>query len=643
MINQCINPKLRLLAIGLACILFGSLIMSFLGAFEALGAENEIETPFDNSAKSKTALTSHAPIYINSNSQFTAANGVVSGSGTASNPYIIEGWDINAKTKNGIDIRNTTAYFTIRNCCIHDGKSNYKYGIYFYNVKNGRIENVTSYNNYHGIYLHKSSCNQIVNSASYNNYDYGIWLHGSRECIDSYETTVVNTPVYRNYVGIYIYYSHRNKITGCQIYNNSDTGIWLSQTYKNGSNVITENLIQNNGYGAKLTSCADYNFIYHNDFIDNARQAYDEESYGGSWDNGYPSGGNYWSDYTGTDSYSGPNQDQPGSDGIGDTPYEIPTYYFDTYAEDRYPLMRSFNIPKNQPPNASFIYSPDTPTTDTVIQFTDTSTDSDGYIVSWYWDFGDRNSSTLQNPTHRYTVYGNYTVTLTVEDNGSAKSSFSRTIFVLPTNWPPVASFDYSPRYPTTNDIIQFNDTSTDSDGYIVAWYWDFGDGNNSTAQNPKHRYTKDGIYKVILRVEDNGSAAGWCSSFIRVAPNQPPTIDITYPVDKQVVKEVVVIKGTASDADSIVTNVYVRIDNASWDDIAVSPAQSLSWEKAWNTTKVLNGLHTIYARAYDGVDYSEIKSAKVYVYNPAPAPIVTITYPEEGQKVNSTVTITGT
>jgi hypothetical protein len=53
-----------------------------------------------------------------------------------------------------------------------------------------------------------------------------------------------------------------------------------------------------------------------------------------TWDNGYPSGGNYWSDYTGSDAKSGPNQDQSGSDGIGDTPRVI-----DFYNKDNYPLM----------------------------------------------------------------------------------------------------------------------------------------------------------------------------------------------------------------------------------------------------------------------------------------------------------------
>jgi hypothetical protein len=84
-------------------------------------------------------------------------------------------------------------------------------------------------------------------------------------------------------------------------------------------------------------SSSSNNWIYHNNLIGNPNQAYDNSNNGNQWENGYPSGGNYWSDYTGNDSYKGPNQDIPGSDGIGDTPYII-----DADSQDNYPLMEPF-------------------------------------------------------------------------------------------------------------------------------------------------------------------------------------------------------------------------------------------------------------------------------------------------------------
>jgi len=82
--------------------------------------------------------------------------------------------------------------------------------------------------------------------------------------------------------------------------------------------------------------------FYHNNFVNN--NEYDDYC-SNTWDNGYPDGGNYWDGYTGVDEYSGPDQDQPGSDGIGDTPYDIPG----GYVQDRYPLMLPVETPPNEP------------------------------------------------------------------------------------------------------------------------------------------------------------------------------------------------------------------------------------------------------------------------------------------------------
>jgi hypothetical protein len=68
-----------------------------------------------------SVLTPHDPIYIIGNDNFTSANGVVGGSGMADDPYIIENWDISPGSSSGIEIGNTTAYFVIRNCYVHDG------------------------------------------------------------------------------------------------------------------------------------------------------------------------------------------------------------------------------------------------------------------------------------------------------------------------------------------------------------------------------------------------------------------------------------------------------------------------------------------------------------------------------------------
>jgi parallel beta-helix repeat protein len=118
--------------------------------------------------------------------------------------------------------------------------------------------------------------------------------------------------------------SDRNNISE-NIISNNVMGIyfWIMGNWNN----ITLNTISNNSIGIFIMGLIfvnpENNSIFHNNFIDNTNQSFDSSVNVNKWDNGYPSGGNYWSDYTGSDNRNGPNQDMPGYDGIGDTPYEI--------------------------------------------------------------------------------------------------------------------------------------------------------------------------------------------------------------------------------------------------------------------------------------------------------------------------------
>jgi hypothetical protein len=95
---------------------------------------------------------------------------------------------------------------------------------------------------------------------------------------------------------------------------------------------LSSSNITTNYYGVVLDSTSDNNIFYHNNFVNNVVQAYSTSV--NVWNNGYPSSGNYWSDYSGTDGFNGPDQNVPGPDGIGDTPYSIVTN-----DQDYYPLM----------------------------------------------------------------------------------------------------------------------------------------------------------------------------------------------------------------------------------------------------------------------------------------------------------------
>lgn len=114
------------------------------------------------------------------------------------------------------------------------------------------------------------------------------------------------------------------------IVNNSD-GIALGQ-YSSYHTIFHNNISQND-YGFYI-EYSTQNTIWGNNFIDNDQQVYISAGSVNTWDNSYPTGGNYWSDYSGDDYFSGPDQDKAGSDGIGDTPFVV-----DQSNQDDYPLI----------------------------------------------------------------------------------------------------------------------------------------------------------------------------------------------------------------------------------------------------------------------------------------------------------------
>jgi parallel beta-helix repeat protein len=178
-------------------------------------------------------------------------------------------------------------------------------GIYTLESNENTFSRNTITNNRNGILLSFSNFEIISKNILLNNY-FGILLSGSSE------NSIFGNTVLSGYVGIFLEYTHLNESTG---------------------NTIISNTIANNQYGIGIEECSG-NTIYHNNFINNTMQAGVSLPHVNTWDNGYPCGGNYWSDYTGTDFYSGSYQNITGSDGIGDTPYVI-----DADNQDRYPLM----------------------------------------------------------------------------------------------------------------------------------------------------------------------------------------------------------------------------------------------------------------------------------------------------------------
>jgi len=172
----------------------------------------------------------------------------------------------------------------------------------------------------------------------------------------------------------------------------------------------------------------------------------------------------------------------------------------------------------NNPPSPGFKSAQTSYAPTLKIQFTDTSSDDEGPLVAWHWDFGDNQTSDVQNPEHIYAGPGKYLVMLTVTDSGGLQASGSKEITVLPPgNNPPISNFTYSQQ--NRKLVIDFTDTSIDSDGVISSWNWNFGDNSFDTIQNPTHSYLSAGTYQVSLSVTDNGGKTNTITKNVIVAP----------------------------------------------------------------------------------------------------------------------------
>ena len=165
-------------------------------------------------------------------------------------------------------------------------------------------------------YNNTATGNVILNCNS------GIFLEGSKNIITG------NNVSYCEYGGVHIALSNFTVVSGNLLTHNG-MGIWIN---KGDHNTIFGNTLISNDHGFDVRYCNN-NTFYQNNVINNTIQAYLVDTIN-EWDNGYPSGGNYWSDYTGVDFFSGSYQNETGSDGIGDTPYVI-----DENNQDNYPLV----------------------------------------------------------------------------------------------------------------------------------------------------------------------------------------------------------------------------------------------------------------------------------------------------------------
>jgi len=221
-------------------------------------------------------LTPHMPIRITGDEAFSEENGVVGGSGTKEDPYLISGFIINANEENyGILIEGTTKAFRIENCHIIGAK---RYGVWLVSVEEAAVASCQVEDTLYGLMLKQANRTSI---------EQNIFLRNSEHAI------LVDT-------------SNSNTIAG-NLFAKGGVGLLLigDQT----GTLVYDNIFDHCGLGISILSLTGGNRIYRNDFIKCTASSLSFNI----WDNGERVG-NYWSDYVGRD------KDE---DGVGDAPYPI--------------------------------------------------------------------------------------------------------------------------------------------------------------------------------------------------------------------------------------------------------------------------------------------------------------------------------
>lgn len=217
-------------------------------------------------------------------------------------------------------------YITVENLNL----GNSFHGLLLAYSSNSTIKNNNVTGSYSGIGVYYGSYFNQITANNLKTNDVGVFGYGwdSRPFYNSF----IGNTVTENGMGLYLWRTYYNLIQENDITSNQQ-GIRFWATYNSS---VYENKIQDNNVGIAFDESVRYNELYHNNVVNNTvavSGASGTNTESNSWDDGFPSGGNFWSDYSGIDA---------NGDGIGDTPYVI-----DVNNQDNYPLMEPFDAPEH--------------------------------------------------------------------------------------------------------------------------------------------------------------------------------------------------------------------------------------------------------------------------------------------------------
>ena len=483
--------------------------------------------------------------------------------------YKLEGTGAPGSTGIFLSLRQ---HVTIKNTLI----KSFDYGIYLSISLNNNITGNNVANNNYGIYLNLSPINNTISGNNITNNNYGIWFHTSSGNIISENNVTANNNegimldsssdnnvisgnnVTNNFRGIYLILSDYNNISENNVTNNtqgivlgyltdgsnnniisgnivanSDLGIWLDDSsnnnisgnnvtnnnfgivfYDSSNNIISGNNLTNNGVSGIGLSGSSNNYIYHNNFVDNYQQVSPSDTVN-VWDDGYPSGGNYWSDHIDVDNNKGPYQNITGSDGIWDNPYII-----NSTNTDRYPLAFPY---ETQPPtitilspeNKTYAVNASIPLTFTVDEF-----------ASWigYSLNGQPNATITGNTTLPALSDGRHRVVVYANDTFGNMGASDIMHFTVDTTPPTADAGDDQ----TVNEdtLVTFDGSASTDENGIAAYTWTFTDITPQTlsSKNPTYTFATPGTYTITLTVTD--PAGNTATDTVTIA-----VLDVTKPL----------------------------------------------------------------------------------------------------------------